>query len=102
MANGTDTTVLNFFLANNMYTLRTGQPLEVVPLIELNTAGVGGKPRILAYEKAPDNLTMRMPIPWRPLAPQAIGLTVEVPCEYKCSGTEFRYPGSAAYVDLTA
>lgn len=99
---GTDTTVLEFFRRNNNSTGVTGQPLEIRAVLWLNTAGAGGAPRMMAYEKNQDNLTMRMPIPWRSLPPQATTLRLEVPCEMKLSGVEFRYPLSAAYRDLIA
>lgn len=102
MDTGTDTTVLEFFRRNNNSTGVTGQPLEIRAVLWLNTAGTGGVPRMMAYEKNEDNLTMRNPIPWRSLPPQATALRLEVPCEYKISGTEFRYPLSAAYRDLIA
>lgn len=102
MDTGTDTTVLEFFRRNNNSTGVTGQPLDIRAVLWLNTAGAGGTPRMMAYEKNQDNLTMRMPIPWRSLPPQATALRLEVPCEFKISGTEFRYPLSAAYRDLVA
>lgn len=100
MDTGTDTTVLEFFLRNNTYTGVTRQPLDVRAVQWLEDAGVGGTPRMVAYEKNADNLTMRMPIPWRSLPPQATALRLEIPCEYKISGVEFRYPLSAAYRDV--
>lgn len=100
MATGTDTTVLEFFRRNNTYTAVTGQALDIRSVLYLNDAGVGGVPRMMAYEKNADNLTMRMPIPWRSLPPQATALRLEIPCEYKMGGTEFRYPLSAAYRDV--
>ena len=100
MDTGTDTTVMEFFRLNNLYTGLTGQEIEIRPILELQTAGASSKPRMMAYEKNPDNLTLRQPIPWRSLAPQPTGLRIEVPCEYKTSGVEFRYPGSAGYKDM--
>lgn len=102
MDTGTDTTVLEFFRRNNNYTGVTGQPLDIRAVLWLDDAGTDGAPRMMAYEKNVDNLTMRNPIPWRALPPQATALRLEVPCEYKISGTEFRYPLSAAYRDLVA
>ncbi len=99
MADGTDTTILEFFKKNNLYTGMTNQPLTIKPNFELKTAGAGGVKRYMAYEMNDDNLVMHMPMPWRSLAPQPDGLRIEVPCEYKFGGVEFRYPGSAAYKD---
>ena len=106
MDTGTDTTVLEFFKRNNLYTSLTGGELRVVPRLQLTAAelakgGVsnGGKDRMMAYELSEENLGMVNPIPWRPLAPQLDGLKVKVPCEYKVSGTEFRYVFCGAYRD---
>ena len=106
MDSGTDTTVLEFFKKNNLYTTTTGQELRIFPRLQLSAAelakgGVsnGGKDRMMAYELNDDNLGMVNPIPWRPLAPQMKNLNIKVPCEYKISGVEFRYPFSAAYRD---
>ena len=106
MDSGTDTTILEFFMANNLYTSLTGQRPRVVPRLQLTAAelaanGVsnGGKDRMMAFELNDENLSMVNPIPWRALAPQMRGLNIEVACEYKCSGTEIRYLFSAAYRD---
>jgi hypothetical protein len=100
MDSGTDTTILQFFKENNLFKNITGQELDVKPNFELKTAGVASAPRMMAYEKTEENLTMKMSIVWRSLAPQPDGLRVKVPCEYKFGGVEFRYPGSAAYRDF--
>lgn len=100
MDSGTDTTVLEFFMKNNLYTQQTKRPLDVRGLIQLQDAGAAGAPRMMAYEKTPENLTMRMPMAWRTVPPQPKGLGIDVPAEYKFGGVEFRYPGSAAYRDL--
>ncbi len=100
MESGTDTTVLEFLKKNNLYTAMTGQPLTIRQNFELKTAGVASVPRMMAYELNDENLVMKMPMPWRALAPQPLGLQVQVPAEYKVGGVEFRYPGSAAYRDM--
>lgn len=99
MDSGTDTTVLEFFMLNNLFTSVTKQQLDVRPVLELATAGVNGVYRMVAYEKNQDNLVMKMPMSWRSVAPQPNGLKVEVPAEYKFGGVEFRYPTSAHYRD---
>ena len=99
MDSGTDTTVFEFFLKNNIYTANTGQAPRVVPRLQLVGAGVGGVDRMMAYELNDDNLGMVNPIPWRALAPQPKNLSIKIPCEYKISGVEFRYPFSGAYRD---
>ncbi len=100
MDSGTDTTVLAFFMKNNLYTNKTNQPLKVMNSLELQDAGVASAPRMLAYELTAENLTMRMPMAWRSIAPQPRGLRVEVPAEYKFGGVAWRFPGSAGYRDF--
>ena len=106
MDTGTDTTVLEFFLKNNLYTSLTGGQLRVVPRLQLTAANLaaggvsnGSKDRMMAYELNDENLGMVNPIPWRSLSPQMRGLNVFIPAEYKLSGVEVRYPFSAAYRD---
>ena len=100
MDSGTDTTVLQFFKMNNLYKDLTGGELTIKPNYELKTGGVANAPRMMAYELNEENLTMRMPMMWRSVAPQAEGLRIKVPAEYKFGGVEFRFPGSAAYRDF--
>ncbi|MNR18508.1 hypothetical protein D3C85_1352400 [compost metagenome] len=102
----TDRTVLEYFKMNNQYTALTGRTPDVYSRLQLSAAqlaaaGVvnGNKDRIVAYERNDENLAMQVPIPWRSLAPQMHNLMVKVPCEYKISGVEFRYPFSGAYCD---
>ena len=102
MDSGTDTTVLEYFKKNNLYTAMTGLELTIRPNFELTTAGASGVPRMMAYEMNDDNLVMHMPMPWRALAPQPEGLRININAEYKFGGVEFRYPGSAAYHDNAA
>ena len=106
MDTGTDTTVLEFFKKNNLYTSLTGGELRVEPRLQLTAANLaaagvsnGNKDRMLAYELNDENLGMVNPIPWRALAPQMKALNVFIPAEYKISGVEFRYPFSGAYRD---
>lgn len=102
----TDKTMLEYFRTNNQYTALTGRPINIFSRLQLSAAqlaaaGVsnGNKDRIVAYELNDENLGMQVPIPWRSLAPQMWNLKVNVPCEYKISGVEFRYPFSGAYRD---
>lgn len=102
----TDRTILEYFKMNNLYTSITGRDLPVFSRLQLSAAqlaanGVsnGNKDRMMAYELNEENLAMQVPIPWRSLAPQMHNLMVKIPCEYKISGVEFRYPFSGAYRD---
>jgi hypothetical protein len=107
MTGYTDRTVLEHFMINNAYTMLTKQPIDIkirfqLVASELAAAGVSNsnKDRYVVYDKSDRNLALAKPIPFRMLAPQLVGLGVTVPCEYKISGTEFRYPLAAQYVDM--
>jgi hypothetical protein len=57
----TQTSVLTFLKENNSYTAMTGQPLDIRPSRELETAGAGSTRRMAAYEKSPDNMEFFLP-----------------------------------------
>ncbi len=97
-----DKTLLEILQSQNLYTRMTGQQMKIVPRFQLEGAGASGKDRVLIYENNAENLVMYIPMFWRPTAPQPRNLKIKVPAEYKVSGTEFRYPMSAAYFDLAA
>lgn len=100
-------TVMEHFMINNSYKLLTGRDPDIqiryqLAASELAANGVsnGNVDRYVVYEKNNRNLGLAKPIPFRMLAPQLDGLGIKVPCEYKISGTEFRYPVSAYYLDM--
>lgn len=104
----TSQTILEFIKENNIAKLQGGIDLDIRALPQLMGAqmkALGGQTnaydRMVAYEKNPENLVAYMPIAPRFVAPQYEGLTVVTPMEYKISGTEFRYPGCAAYCDFS-
>jgi hypothetical protein len=107
MTGYTDRTVMEHFMINNAYTLMTGQQITIrvrfqLEAAELAAGGVSNsnKDRFMVYDKNDRNLALAKPIPFRMLAPQLGGLGISVPCEYKMSGTEFRYPMAAMYIDM--
>lgn len=100
MANGTDTSVLEWFKRNNFYTSRTGRDLDIRPVFQLDDLGEAGKGRIMAYVNDIDCLEMPQPMPFRTQPPQHHNLMVKVPSMYKIGGVDFKQPMSAGYVDL--
>ena len=94
----TQVTVLNFFLENNLAKDR-GFDLQVDPGYGLETAGVGGTQRAMAYVKDQDHVTQHIPLPLRFLAPQPEGLYLRVYGEYRYCGTHIRYVNSSVYAD---
>lgn len=98
-SDNSDKTVLQYLKENNIAKLQRGIDINFQPGYGLNTAGQGSTARALFYVKNPNRLVMHVPMPLRFLAPQLVGLSVEIPGEYKYAGVEFRYPSSAYYMD---
>ena len=92
-------TVMSYFMRTNKTTLETGEAITVIGVRGLETAGVGGKPRALFYEKSADNLVLPLPMPYRFLSPQIRNLTFVVPGEFKYGPVHWRYPNTAVYID---
>lgn len=61
--------ILQYFIANNVYTIRTGKPLVIRELPALSTAatasGVVGQGRAIGYRNSQDSLELPMPMPFR-------------------------------------
>lgn len=88
-----DTTILQFFLANTPY-IRNVQPWW-----RLAGAGSGGKDRMIAYRRSPDALQLVVPMEFTQYAPQQDGLEFEIPCEMRYGGVVAYYPMSMVYAD---
>jgi hypothetical protein len=94
-----DKTILAYVKENNVAKQERGVDINFTTGFGLNTAGAGSTRRMMGYVKRPERLVMHIPLPLRFLAPQPVGLSVQVPGEYKYSGVEIRYPSSAYYMD---
>lgn len=61
--------ILQYFMANNVYTTRTGRPITIRELPALATAataaGVVGQGRAVGYRNSQDSLELPMPMPFR-------------------------------------
>lgn len=95
-----DTTVLQYLQANNVYTARTGLPLTIRGLRALETAGAGGTKRLVAYRRSPEVLRFHLPMPHKFLPPfQKSSMAWEIAGILRTGGTEIRLPGACSYVD---
>lgn len=83
---GTDTTILDYFLANNPFVTR------VVPVYELDGAGAAGADLIVAAENSAENFQMNIPMMFMQHAPQSRNLYFEVPCESRFGGVTVEMP----------
>nr|DAI76067.1 MAG TPA: major capsid protein [Caudoviricetes sp.] len=98
---------LQYLSQFNLYRDQTGQNLQIIPMPQLSAAnlkaeGLEEKSMMVVYDKSDRNLASWMPIAPRFIAPQAVALEIITPMEYKFSGTEWRYPNSAMYVQFAA
>lgn len=103
MSAGSDTTILQFFRANNVYTAATGQPLVIRGLRGLDDVGTEVSPtgtRMIAYRYAPEVLKLHMPMPHRFLPVYQSGpLRWDVPGVMRLGGLDVRLPKEIAYLD---
>ncbi|MFB9112086.1 DUF2184 domain-containing protein [Xanthomonas arboricola pv. corylina] len=100
MSEYSDLTVLQYFLANNVYTATTRQPLDVRGLRGLDNAGVGNVARMVAYRYDANVLKLHMPMPHRFLPVYQSGpLRWDVPGVMRLGGLDVRLPKQVVYVD---
>lgn len=93
-------TILAYLREHNVYTAETGQPLNIRSVRGLDTAGVGGIPRAVAYRKDPEVLKLHLPMPPRFLPVWQTGpITFEVPGIFRFGGTDIRLPKAVVYID---
>jgi hypothetical protein len=96
----TTMTLLQFIMANNLYTLETGRPLTIRAVRGLDTAGASGNGRVIAYRKDPQVVKMHMPMPHRFFPVWQRGPFVfDVPGIMRMAGLEIRRPGAFRYLD---
>lgn len=86
LGTNTDTTILDFFLANNPFVTR------VVPVFELGGAGAGGANLIVAAENDISNYQMNITMPFMQHPVQPKNLYFEVPCESRFGGVTIERP----------
>jgi len=96
----TNETLMTFIQRTNRYTARTGQPLLIQELFELNAAAPGGDGRAVVYSRSPDAVRFHLPMPHKFLPPfQKSSMTWEVAGIMRTGGTEVRLPKAVRYLD---
>jgi hypothetical protein len=95
------TTILEWLMRNNIYTLTTGQPLTIRGLFSyLETAGAGSTKRMVAYRRSPEVLKMHIPMPFRFLPAWQRGpINFDVPGIFRLGGVDIRRPKAVRYLD---
>jgi hypothetical protein len=94
------TTVLEWIRRNNIYTLETGQPLDIMGVRGLETAGAGGTARMMAYRRDPTVLKLWLPMPFRFFPAWQTGpFRFDVPGAFRLGGVDIRRPAACRYLD---
>ncbi|TPN26620.1 DUF2184 domain-containing protein [Mesorhizobium sp. B2-3-3] len=95
------TTILEWVMKNNIYTLTTGQPLTIRGVFGyLDTAGASSTKRMVAYRRSPEVLKFHMPMPFRFLPAWQTGpIKFDVPGIFRLGGVDIRRPKSVRYLD---
>ncbi len=94
-----ETTIFEYVMKKNIYTVKTGKPLDIRAMHQLAGAGGGSTDRAVAYNKDPSVLVMHVPMPLKFLAPQQIGLVFAIPGIFRLGGLDIRRPGAFRYLD---
>lgn len=92
-------TILAWLKQNNAYTAKTGQPLDIRELRQLDGAGSGSTDRMVAYRKAPDVLELYLPIPLTFLPPHDDGWKFTVRGYFRTGGVDVKLPKAMRYAD---
>jgi hypothetical protein len=100
-------TILAFIMRTNAYTLRTGRPINIIPLRELETAATSttsptsaGMGRMVVYNNSPEYLRFHLPMPHRFLPVYQDGpLNYTVPGIFRTGGVEMQSTAAIRYVD---
>lgn len=106
-SDNTTETILSFIMRTNLYTLRTGRQLTIIPVRELGTAATSttapssvGKGRMIVYNNAPEHLQFHLPMAHRFLPVWQDGpLNFLVPGIFRTGGVEMMSTIAIRYVD---
>lgn len=96
MADGTDTTILNYFADNNPWGITRD---SVIAVNELTGAGTAGADIMVAYTRRADKLQFEIPAELQFLPPQEQGLEMVVPGWNSICGVVIYYPLSASIAE---
>lgn len=81
------------------FLVQTGRLRSIEPWVALGTAGAGGTPRGVLYDKSPENLSLIVPQDFEQTPEQAVGMTFKVLCHMRTGGVVNRYPLAMRYLD---
>lgn len=91
-----DMTIAQFIVKNSPYISSMD---DIISIPDLTGAGTGGVDLMVAYDRNPDKLTMEIPLELQFLAPQEVGLEIQVPAWAKTGGVIVYYPLSVRFAE---
>lgn len=89
MGTGTDTTALQYFVANSPY---IESMANVIPINELKDAGPAGQDIMIAYRKNASKVQMSVPFDVESLAPEVRGMTTTVAYHSRFGDVQVKKP----------
>ena len=93
-------TLLDWIKQYNVLTVQTGRAITLAGVRGLETAGLGGISRMVAYRRDPEVLKMWIPMPHRFLPVWQRGpLVFDIPGIFRLGGVEIRLPAAMRYLD---
>jgi len=93
-------TLLDWIKQYNVLTVQTGRPITLAGVRGLETAGLGGISRMVAYRRDPEVLKMHIPMSHRFLPVWQRGpLVFDIPGIFRLGGVEIRLPAAMRYLD---
>lgn len=96
----TNSNIYEFIMKSNPYTMATGQQLTLRAVYGLETAGVGGTGRMVAYRNDRDVMVLHMPMPFTFLPPYHEDvMNWVVPGIFRLGGLEIRRPAEIRFGD---
>lgn len=99
LAAGTDTTILQFFLANNPSITRVEWVTQLKGLDPLPSGDSGPKDVMVVYKRSPDKLTFEIPQAYEQFPAQERNLEFVIPVHSRCGGVLIYYPLSVSVVE---
>jgi hypothetical protein len=97
MGDGSNQTVLDFFLATSPYVKNVDPTYRLDQARSANWGGTTG--RCIAYEKNPDRLAAILPLEFEQMPPQQEHFEIRTVCHARTGGVVAFYPLSLSYMD---
>ncbi len=87
-----DTTILQFFLANNPTITRVEWAIELKQVVNRPTGTGGAADCMITYKRDVDKISLEIPMAFEQGDPQSKNLAYKIPCHSRCGGIIIPYP----------